>query len=890
MEIVFPLLLVAGGWLLGIAGFVLALLARSEAKGLRLAVARLAAAGPSAAAPPAPAPWAPAPVPAPLLAPAPEREPEPAAPRSPAVPAGTTPAHPSPAALPSTTPPRPPGRDWEQVLTQRWGILAGAAALLLAGVFLVRTAVESGWLGPAPRCAIAAVLGALLAGGAELLRRRSRSDAGAFADQAPAALASGAVVVWMAGGYAAGPLYGLVPDLAAFVLMAAASLAGLALSLRFGPLVGAVGLAAAFGTPLLVGSDEPSLPGLFGYLLLVSAAAWAVVRFTAWAWLGWAAAGAGAAWVALASLGATGADAWAPGLFVPAAAGLSLLLLPGAALEQPVGRRLSWAPVLALGAAGLVLAAHTADPAARMGVLLLAPVTVTKGLAEPRLTRLPQLAAGLFLLVLLTWALPDWQATGEAITIEGKLQAVLPGAWAPDALLPFLETAAAMAAWFAGAGLLGERRSPRPLPWAALVAGVPVLTLALTYLQAGRFQPEAAWAAAALALAAALTGTAALARRQGSLPRAGAHAAGVAAAVALGFAILLSDQWLTLAIALLLPALAWIEGAAGVPLRRVALAVALVVLARLVLNPWVLAYGVGSLPVLNGLLLAYGVPAACFALAAHLFRRRGDDLVVAVLEAGTLAFVALLVLLQVHHAATGGSLALQATSFGEAAAQVDALALLALGTAWLDRRRPRAVLRWGWRIAGGLALAGGAGLVAFNPAFTGEGIGTPLLLNALLLAYLVPSLLALAAMPLPSVPRRVLAAYAGVAAFTWVTLEVRQGFHPGLLGFDADDPMSDAEVWAYSGAWLLLGAALMAAALRTGRRPLRLAALALAGLVTAKVFLLDMAGLEGLWRVLSFLGLGLSLIGLGAFYRRFVQPAPGPVPDQEPGPGPDVIV
>ncbi len=43
----------------------------------------------------------------------------------------------------------------------------------------------------------------------------------------------------------------------------------------------------------------------------------------------------------------------------------------------------------------------------------------------------------------------------------------------------------------------------------------------------------------------------------------------------------------------------------------------------------------------------------------------------------------------------------------------------------------------------------------------------------------------------------------------------------------------------------------------------------LVALVAAKIFLLD---LGGLWRVLSFLGLGLSLIGLGAFYRRFVVP------------------
>jgi uncharacterized membrane protein len=49
-----------------------------------------------------------------------------------------------------------------------------------------------------------------------------------------------------------------------------------------------------------------------------------------------------------------------------------------------------------------------------------------------------------------------------------------------------------------------------------------------------------------------------------------------------------------------------------------------------------------------------------------------------------------------------------------------------------------------------------------------------------------------------------------------------------------------------------------------------LTALGVVGLVTGKVFLIDMGGLVGLWRVLSFLGLGLTLIALGAVYRRFV--------------------
>ncbi len=65
----------------------------------------------------------------------------------------------------------------------------------------------------------------------------------------------------------------------------------------------------------------------------------------------------------------------------------------------------------------------------------------------------------------------------------------------------------------------------------------------------------------------------------------------------------------------------------------------------------------------------------------------------------------------------------------------------------------------------------------------------------------------------------------------------------------------------------------MVQGIRSDERRLRLAALGVIGLVCAKVFLIDMADLTGLWRVLSFLGLGLALIGLGAVHRRFVLPA-----------------
>ncbi len=794
-------------------------------------------------------------------------------------PAPSRPAPPAALVLAQFGPPPPPRPriDVELLLTQRWGVWLGSVALLFAGVFLVRTALEQGWLGPAARCALGGLLGLGLIAAAALLRRRPAPavpPAFPLADQTPSALAAGGTAALFAAAYAAGPLYALLPPLAAFALLAAVALAGLALSLSFGRLVAAVGLVAAFATPALVQDADPSLPGLFAYLFVVSAACWAVVRLTAWVWLGWGAAGGGAAWVLLAALSPPGAAVWAAGLFVPLAAALTLALLPAAALDTRAGRRFAWAPMLLLGLAGLALTAATADPWARLGLLLLAPVAVARAWTEPRLARLPMVAAGLGLLALLAWALPPWSPTGEVVSIEGVVQAVLPGAWVPEAILPFLQACAAFALLHAGVGLWGERRGPRPLPWAALAAAVPVATLAVAYLQVGRFQPPLAWATAALALSAALVGAAGLARRAFSGPadplplqRAGTHAAGAVAALSLAFAILLDAAWLTVALALLLPPLALIECAAQLPaLRRVALAVAAVVLARLALNPYVPEYGLGTTPVFNLLLIAYGVPTACFALAAALFRRTADDRAVATLEAGACLFAGLSLVLETHHASNGGVLTGDLPSFEElswATCLLGALATLLLAFA---RRSGRAVPRAAGRAWGLLAWLGGLLLLLFCPLWAGDLDGpTPRL--AWLSAYAIPALLAALAAWQGARPRRGLAAYALLAAVVACWVFVRQAFHPGAPSLD-DAATTDAELWALSGAWFVLSAAVLGAGFAFGQRALRLAGLGLMGLVAAKVFLVDMSGLDGLWRVLSFLGLGLGLIGLGAIYRR----------------------
>jgi uncharacterized membrane protein len=103
--------------------------------------------------------------------------------------------------------------------------------------------------------------------------------------------------------------------------------------------------------------------------------------------------------------------------------------------------------------------------------------------------------------------------------------------------------------------------------------------------------------------------------------------------------------------------------------------------------------------------------------------------------------------------------------------------------------------------------------------------------------------------------------------FTLISLNVRYWFHGEYLSTGAT---SNVEIYCYSVVWLLLGIGLLLAGIFRQAKSLRYASLAIMLVTVAKVFLYDAAELDGLYRVFSFLGLGVSLIGLSYFYARFV--------------------
>ena len=205
--------------------------------------------------------------------------------------------------------------------------------------------------------------------------------------------------------------------------------------------------------------------------------------------------------------------------------------------------------------------------------------------------------------------------------------------------------------------------------------------------------------------------------------------------------------------------------------------------------------------------------------------------------------------------------------------------LVWLGAGWWRLRSyasaGRAIDKWWSIILIALGLAGviiGQFLV-LNPLFSYESIGDYPLFNVLLVAYLAPAvligLIGYSAPPVAQLPqlRIILFALALILILTWVTLETKRAFQGPVLDLWAK---SDAEYYAYSVVWLVSSLVLLGVGLWRKAPWLRHGALAILIVTVCKVFLSDMAALGGLYRVASFLGLGLFLVGIGYLYQRYV--------------------
>ncbi len=738
-------------------------------------------------------------------------------------------------APPPAPEPEPDRPSLESLIGARLPVWIGAVALVVAGFFLVRYAVEIGLLTPGVRTILAAIFAAILVGGSEAARR---IPALAEDPRIGQALAGAGIASSYATLYIAAALYHLIGPLPAFVLMIAVTTLGLFLALRHGPPTAVLALAGGFVAPLVAGYDAAGIGPLLAYLGLFTAALFGLAIHRGWGWLALAATVVGFGWVNFLLVALEPTRLTGPAAFVIALALAATLALPRAGITSASLRTaplvagliqllifapalqfdgFAWSFYLILATAALILAwrdaRHLPGALAALGLslvllaaALVAPESGATFIAAPVLALLFT-APGLALLDRArSWAVIALGGIAGPVLLANLLEPSRQTDW-QWALLEFVAAALAfLVSW--------RRRTATDSLDPGLIGGA--LAAAILFTTAAGQLVAIEWIGAIFALA--TIGLGLWARRTG-------------------------DRAL-----LTLPALgiATVLIAAIEPILDYALLIARSLAGEGVTYP--------LLPPLAEAFRALLPLIATIALLAPDSRQFGQ------LRKAALATGLTIALLLLYHLAKlplaiATDARFESLGFIERALITHALFAAAF---LLRTRRPTIALPLFGLAFGRLIWFD---LIVLNPVFVAQQVALfPLALHFALTGFWLYRFL-----PQPIATR------AAIAAALLATLAaVRQAAHGSII----TGPIGTGENYGYSIALLLLALAGLTLGIRSGSRDLRLAGLGLLTFVTVKVFLVDAAALDGLLRILSFLGLGIALIGIGWVYRRFLAARP----------------
>jgi uncharacterized membrane protein len=442
-----------------------------------------------------------------------------------------------------------------------------------------------------------------------------------------------------------------------------------------------------------------------------------------------------------------------------------------------------------------------------------------------------------------------------------------------------LTVAALFAAAFGAAGFFAQGRHSNalvPVIWSASGVFAPLALLIALYARIAHLDRSIPFAILAVGLAILFAAaTEILSKRDprpGLVSSTALFATGTLAALALALTFALDRGWLTIALALTSAGAAWVSTQRPIPFLRVLTSIlAGIVVLRVGYEPRIVGEAVGTTPIFNWLLWGYGIPALSFWTASIFLRRRGDDAPLRSVEAAAILFTVLLVFLEIRHAMNAGNVYRDTAGLTETALQVCAALAMAIG---LERLR----LRSGSIVHNVSAIlltlfAGAATLFGLffldNPAIWHIEINGEFF-NELLLGYAAPAILAL--LLSYAVAGRRHAAYANtlaagalVLALSYISLEIRRFYHGPIL---SSGSTVDVEQYTYSIAWLGFGVLLLVIGIWANSQRARLASAVVIALTIGKVFLIDLSTLTGVYRALSFMGLGLVLVAIGWFYQK----------------------
>ena len=763
--------------------------------------------------------------------------------------------------------------NFEALVGGKLPIWIGGIALVFAGFFLVRYTIEAGLFGPAARSVTATIFAAALIAISELGGRIPKIGASFTADPRVGQSLAGAGIATLYGTlYMAAEIYGLVGIATAFLLVVITTAIAFALALRHGPPTALMGLIGGFAAPWVAGMGASNLPTLLLYLAVFIAALFGLAIWRRWLWLLVLASGGGTLWT-FAMLATAKTD-------LPLLAGFIALSGAGALLaaQRFTEHRKGWTEParylpMALAFVQLAILLPRMDFGVIGWLFYFALSVLTIILAWRDRLLIPLVAGALLLVVSPLNA--AWTALGASgLNVAVTLAVVL---------------------LFGGAGHVRTRQNTEAATyWALIGLAAPVLCwFAAAFADTGSV-PDTVWGLTA-ALAAIAGGFMAFDRHRRRVDAPLVQGWATAACALMAFVAFTSwfhgDWMATYAAVIALGIAAWARVTDIGYVRRLAVVpLGVAVLAGIVLS-YELAETVGAslsgtqalyefLPMISEATRTALIPSLLILAITwpHVFAtgRRTRRVAFVVGGAGLAAFI-WLIAKQPAAIATPG----QFIRLGFAERTIFTQMLFGLGWLAITRGRERA---WPSLTSAGWVLACAAlfrviwfDLLLLNPVMVPQMVG-PVPLANLVTAHLAFTALWLWLLA-QKAPLRFVSVLQGLslgATIITVLASIRQAVQGALI---SGASVETGENYLYSAGLLVLAIVWLVIGITRPTKLLRVAGLSLLTLVTLKVFLIDAAALTGLLRILSFLGLGIALIGIGWAYGRIMGQAAVKSPD-----------
>lgn len=763
-------------------------------------------------------------------------------------------------------------------IRQNWTIALAALSLALGGVFMVQYGVENGLLTPIWRVVGALALGALMIAAGEVIRRRYGDEGTASTAALPSVFAGAGLVTLFAAVLAARLLYGLVSPETTLAGLVLVSILAVALGWLYGSVLNAVGIIGATAAPFLVGGQSESGWLFFYYFAFIAIAGLAVDSVKRWAWVSAVVLIATASAATLLYVATGGlihytaflAVSWLASViipvqsFVPTHAGQTVLAtLAGLRPRADFPTRVVAAMTLFVSAAGLYLSLEapsaTEANVAFLLVALILGATLTWMHRAEALKDIPLLPAAAFLAVLVLQPVEYGPLFAQFLAMR---EAATTPATSFIALALVLSAVASVMAFWRMTRSADDARAAL-----GFALGAATFAPASAFIFQFLWSPAAAfgdylWSLHILAIAAVMAVLTDRTLRSDDTNqrqlRAALFAIAALSALALALFVVLAQTALTLALGVVVILTIWLDRRFDLALIGIFTKVALAIIAfRLIASPgffWAVRGTTSWLAVIE----AYGGTLALLYLGWRLSVPRARQSVQAAIETTTWTIAAVFACALLQRLVPDEPGLLAAVM---AIAMLAQISRLPTTGRWLRLFRAALAVLFGLVAIALIAVP----LTVTNPVlFRFNPVTGPAIFDSLALSYLpLAAVLAVGAWKIGNLGQRLRIAFicvSGLLAGFYVACEIRRFWR----GNDLSVPgVTQPELYSYTIALVIVCAVLLLISFSRRSHALRKVAMAATGLTIAKVFLVDISGLEGLLRVVSFIGLGLALAGLG---------------------------